>query len=653
MTDVPHFPAVTRADWEARAQRELGARPLASLTRTTPEGVAIRPVYLSDDVANLALDSLPGQPPYLRGRSPLGPGQGGWQSIQDYRHADPRLANRAARADLDQGAHGCWFVIDRGLRAGREPGAPPNGLVIDPAAQLDVLLQGIDPSRTPVHIDAGLLAPALIDALEHWWDDHDLPEGASGAAGSGIVYDPLAVLVETGSLACARETALTELVDRTLGTRRGLLGISTAPYHDGGASDAEELALALASSVELMRRGQALGLEPADVAEPLIWTLAIGNEPFLAIAKLRAARLVWTKLALACGLAEPTMPWIRAVPSQRIWTQRAAWLNLLRGTTGCFAAAIGGADSIASAAFDGLCGPEGGSESAGLGRGSELGRRLAINTQRILRDESSLDRVIDPAGGSFYVESLTDALARAAWSRFRVLEREGGLVAGLESGTIQAGIAKAATKLRERVATRKQPITGVSSWPALDEPNPPEQAANRFEGPPPDSSTTITGACFEVAAIPIVRLAAPFEALRAAAEAWMKTHGHRPRIFAATLGPLAHHQARLDFARNLFAAGGIELIEPSDGADRVAAFQASGCELAIVCGRDEDYLAQQNPLVRALFEAGATQVWIAGPPPAEPWAQAPVALRYVFLGCDVVGALTSALRMLGATEGGT
>ncbi len=659
MTDAPRFPAVTRADWELRAQRELDARPLSSLTRTTSEGLAVRPVYLRDDVAGLALDTLPGQPPYLRGRTSLGPGtQGHWQTVQEVRHADPRLANAAARADLDRGAHGCRFVVDRSSRAGRGPGSPPDGVVLGSAIQtaLGVLLEQIDPSRTPIYIEAGLLAPAILDAFEQWWDDHDLPEVASGPAGGGVVYDPLALLVGTGSLACARETALTELVDRTIGTRRGLLGISTMPYHDGGASDGEELALALASSVELIRRGESLGQEPADIAATLIWTLAIDPEPFMAIAKLRAARLVWTKLALACGLSDPSPPWIHALPSARTWTRRAAWLNLLRGTTGCFAAAIGGADSIGTAAFDGLCGPDWPdgelAELDGLGRGSELGRRLAINTQVILRDESALDRAIDPAGGSFYVESLTDGLARAAWSRFQAIERDGGLVAGLESGAIQAGIASAAGKLRERVATRKQPITGVSSWPVLAEPMPPEQAGNRAAEPVELAETAITSARFEVAAIPIVRLAAPFEALRAAADTWTLAHGQLPRIFAATLGPLAHHQARLDFARNLFGAGGLELVGPT-GPELVAEFRASGCRLAIVCGRDEDYPAQVGPLLRELAEAGAVQVWIAGRPPSTDPPDWPDqgAPRYVYFGCNVLEPLTHALRLLGAIQG--
>src|SRR5690606_31806680 len=128
-----------------------------------------------------------------------------------------------------------------------------------------------------------------------------------------------------------------------------------------------------------------------------------------------------------------------------------------------FAAALGGADSIATAAFDGLCGPEA-AEVDGLGRGSELGRRLALNTQLILRDESGLDRSVDPAGGSHYVEALTDALARAAWQKFRAIEGSGGLVANLSSGAIQRTIAASAEPLRERAATRKQPLTGLSSY---------------------------------------------------------------------------------------------------------------------------------------------------------------------------------------------
>jgi methylmalonyl-CoA mutase len=175
---------------------------------------------------------------------------------------------------------------------------------------------------------------------------------------------------------------------------------------------------------------------------------------------------------------------------------------------GSFAAAVGNADSIATAPFDGLRGPEADAVD-GLGPGSELGRRLALNTQLILREESQLARVIDPAGGSWYVESLTDALARAAWLRFRELEQRGGLLAGLQAGSIQADIERAAARLRERAATRKLPLTGLSTYATLDDPSTPEQPCNATvsEGPEP---LPISPDHVEVAPLGRLRLAAPF-----------------------------------------------------------------------------------------------------------------------------------------------
>jgi len=457
MSDAP-FPPVTFAQWQAQAERELRGRPLSALTRTNAEGIAVAPIYMREQV----------MPEHVGGRAGLGTrATRRWQTIQEYRHADPGAANAAARRDVELGADGLWFIVDRELRAGREPGAPPDGLVCDPADELDALLAGVDPTRTPVFIDAGLLAPVWADCLEVWLDARsgEGPEPAvlgRGPARGGVIYDPFTPLVRSGSLELGFEAALTEVVDAMLGRTVGLIGVSTCAYHDAGASDVDELALALSTCAELIRRGASLGLEAEDLAASLIWTVAIAGRPFEAIAKLRAARLCWAKFATASGLVSEAGAhslWIHASSSQRTWTRHAPWVNLLRGTVGSFAAALGGADSVATAAFDGLCGPEG-AEADGLGRGSELGRRLALNTQLILREEAGLDRTLDPAGGSHYVEALTEALARAAWQRFRELEGSGGLVANLCAGSVQRSIA----------ASARSPVPGSRQTPRRTNP---------------------------------------------------------------------------------------------------------------------------------------------------------------------------------------
>ncbi|PRQ02583.1 Methylmalonyl-CoA mutase small subunit [Enhygromyxa salina] len=629
------FPPVTRAQWEARASKDLKGRALASLTRTSADGLELPPLHLRDDGAP-APRQLPGR---------------GWLRVQDYHHADVRAANAAARRDLELGADGLRFVIDSELRAGREPGAVPDGLVCDPSRELDTLLEGIDPTRTPVFIDAGLLAPAWADALELWIDEHSSSDGPEtvelgrGPSHGGVIYDPIATLVQTGSLERGFEGALGQLTDTILGMTPGVLGVSTSPYHDAGASDAHELALALSTCAELLRRGVGLGLEIADLAGTMLWTLPIGGRPFEAIAKLRAARLLWAKFTRAAGHPGEAAPglWIHATPSPRSWTRYGPWVNLLRGTVASFAAALGGANSVASAAFDGLRGPEGDAVE-GLGRGSELGRRLALNTQLILREESQLASVIDPAGGSWYVESLTDALARAAWERFRELEASGGLVASLVSGSIQREIAAAAARLRQAAATRELPLTGVSTFPVLDEQPTPAQAPNSFTGDGPEPQRT--GPVLEPAEVPKLtrlRLAAPFERLRDAAEAWAQEQGARPKIYSCKLGSIAAHQARAEFAANCFRAGGLEVVA-SGAATREAAaagLRDSGCALAVICARDQDL---PEGLVEALREAGAKQVWIAAPPREWPSKPPP---RFVFRGCDLLGELSHAMAELG------
>lgn len=659
MSDITQI----RAQWEAKAGEELGGRPLQSLYRRTADAIEVAPLYLRDAATGTA-DSLPGQFPHVRGRTHGGAGIGhGWLSVQEYRHADPRAANEAARRDLELGADGLRFIVDSELRAGRAAAANPDGLVCDPDRELATLLDGIDPTRTLLWFDAGLLAPRFADAFERWLDDSHTshtPEPAPlgrGPSHGGVIYDPFCVLASTGSLACDIEAAFAGNQDAVLGMRAGLLGVSTAVYHDAGASEADELALALSSCAELLRHGVALGLEFGDLASAMSWTLPIGGRAFEDIAKLRAARIVWAKFSAAAGLPSASL-WIHATTGQRMWTRHGAWTNLLRGTVGGFAAAIGGADSIATTAFDGLCGPEADTID-GLGRGSELGRRLALNTQLILREESQLARVIDPAGGSWYVESLTDALARAAWQRFREIEQRGGLLAGLQAGSIQADIERAATRLRERTATRKLPLTGLSTYPTLDDPPTPTQTPNLVGSTGPLPLPSALGHV-EITPLGRLRLAAPFELLRDA----MLRQATRPKIYACNLGPLAAHQARLEFANNCFAAAGIEL-HASDGfalddADALIdsvtqGMRASGCALAIVCGRDQDYARLAAAVIVALRIGGAKEVWIAGRPPSPQdsvtWGLDPeLPPRFVYVGGDVLVELQLALAQLGVLD---
>jgi methylmalonyl-CoA mutase len=252
---------------------------------------------------------------------------------------------------------------------------------------------------------------------------------------------------------------------------------------------------------------------------------------------------------------------------------------------------VGGADAVTLAPFD-----------AAAGLPGDLGRRLARNTQLLLQDESGIGRVLDPAGGSWYIETFTDELAAAAWRFFQRIEAADGPVdAADEIGT---DIAVVAARRDQDIATRKRPITGVSEFPLLD-----EQRPERGAEPPADTRppVPVTGHSHEVTPWPQDRLADPYEELREnAADA---------RVFLANLGPIAVHTARATFAANLFAAGGVRAVSDEghqDAESAAAAFAESGCDIACICSSDDVYADLAEATAAALKQAGAKRVYLAG-----------------------------------------
>jgi methylmalonyl-CoA mutase len=269
---------------------------------------------------------------------------------------------------------------------------------------------------------------------------------------------------------------------------------------------------------------------------------------------------------------------------------------------------VGGADVVTVQPFD-----------AALGLPDSFSRRIARNTQSLLVEEGHLARVLDPAGGSWYVESLTDSLARAAWDWFTEIERAGGLAAALDSGLVAERIGAAWEERSTRLAHRTDAITGVSEFPNLAEKLPERR---------PAAEALPTGG------LPRVRAAQAFEELR--------DQGAGRRVYLATIGPIAKHTARATFAANLFQAGGLE----TPSGDGAAGFADAGTTVACICGTDKDYTEAAAPLAKQLREAGATQVWLAGRPDLD----VDGVDGYVFAGCDALAALRSVHEQLGGTR---
>ena len=372
--------------------------------------------------------------------------------------------------------------------------------------------------------------------------------------------------------------------------------------------------IAAAVGVAYLRALTDAGLSVDEALDTLEFRYAVTAEQFPSIAKLRAARRIWDRIAELSGASdERSGQRQHAVTSSAMMTRRDPWVNLLRTTIGCFSAAVGGATSVTVQPFD-----------AALGLPDDFARRIARNTHAVLHDESSLARVVDAAGGSWFVESLTDELAEAAWTVFTDIERNGGVLARLDDGTVARFLAATHERRADDIAHRRTPITGVSEFAFVEE-KPVERAA----APAVDRSGAL---------LPPLRYADEFEQLRDRSD----TAPQRPRVFLAGLGSLATSSARSGFAANLFQAAGLECVTASGDTDEVVqAFQDAGTSVACLCSSDKVYADEAAPAAKALREAGAELVWLAGKLDTDGVD------GYLYTGCDALDVLRRTLDTLG------
>jgi methylmalonyl-CoA mutase len=604
------FPPVSRTDWRELTLgvlKKSGAAgddtPIEAvdelLTTTTYDGVRVSALYAAGD---LPVTGVPGLAPFTRGGRAGGAVKFGWDVRQ--RHADPdaKVTADAILADLDNGVTSLWIELGPGRVA---------------PASLPEVLAGVQLELAGVVLDAGAATPAAAEVFLSVVADRKI--AASHVAGN-LGADPLGWLARTGTPAdLAPAAALAARCAADYPQLRAVT-VDATVYHDAGGSDAQELGYSLAAGVAYLRELTAAGLSVPAALGQLEFRYAATADQFLTIAKLRAARRLWARVADACGSVQAGAQRQHAVTSTAMTTARDPWVNMLRTTIACFAAAAGGADAVTVQPFD-VC----------LGLPDELTRRIARNTQSLLIEECHLARVIDPAGGSWYVEQLTEDLARAAWTEFTDVERAGGLPAALRSGLVAARLDATWQQRAANLAHRRDPITGVSEFPNLD-----EQVPVRAPAAAPPSG-----------GLPRHRYAEIFETRRDRADAHAVATGTRPAVFLATIGSVAAHTARASFAANLFATGGIATPRGGPGTDVpavVAAFVASGTSVACVCGADKAYAQLAAPVAAALVAAGAKRVWVAGKPGGYAGVDS-----YLYLGCDAVEVLDTTLHDLGVS----
>ena len=360
--------------------------------------------------------------------------------------------------------------------------------------------------------------------------------------------------------------------------------------------------------------------------------LSADADQFLTMAKFRALRLLWARVEQSCGLT-PQPLFIAADTAWRMLTQRDPDVNMLRATIAAFSAGLGGANSINVLPH-----------TLALGLPDAFARRIARNTQLVLLEESNLDKVSDPAAGSGGIETLTRQLCEAAWTQFQDIEKAGGPFAALEKNIIQTKVAAVRAARDVNIARRKDVLTGASEFPNLHEKTPAVLDAKPVTGLLPDDIV------IRFDALAPIRLAAPFEALRDRSDQMSKT-GKRPKVFLANLGTAADFTARATFAKSFFETGGIEAIDTegfSDPSALAAAFKSSGAALVCLCSSDKVYAAHAEAAAKALHDAGAKHIYLAGRPgELEAPLRAAGVGDFIFAGGDALAMLKAAYERIG------
>ncbi|MFC8194511.1 methylmalonyl-CoA mutase family protein [Streptomyces sp. NPDC060006] len=588
------FPSATHEQWRRLVAGVLSKSGKvvseetaeAALSTALEDGLTTRPLYTAlDDAPD---PGLPGFAPFVRGGRPEGNTVGGWGVRQRHTAAD----SGAVLADLENGVTSLWLVVGEG------------GF---PVSSLARVLEGVYLDLAPVVLDAGRDTESAARELLRLYEERGIAkEAVRGSLGA----DPLGHEARTGeALDFAPAAALArQCAEEYPGLRA--LTVDALPYHEAGGSAAQELGASLATGVTYLRKLTEAGLTVEQACAQLEFRYAATADQFLTVAKLRAARRLWARVAEVCAAPGAGAQVQHAVTSPVMMSRRDPWVNMLRTTIATLAAGVGGADAVTVLPFD-----------HALGLPDAFARRIARNTSTILVEESHLARVIDPAGGSWYVERLTDELAHAGWEFFRHIEGQGGQAAALRSGRLGEDLATTWEARTAKLAKRREPITGVSEFPNLA-----ERPVEREPAPEPPSG-----------GLPKVRRDEAYESLRARSDAHLAATGARPRVYLATIGPAAAHSARTAFVSNLFQAGGIEPV--TEGT-----FEDSGATEVCLCSSDALYEEQADSTAHDLKAAGARHVFLAGRP-----GQYTDVDAYVFAGCDAVAVLCSTLDRMGVS----
>ncbi|NWK54376.1 acyl-CoA mutase large subunit family protein [Verrucomicrobiaceae bacterium N1E253] len=653
MSQEPHkegllaeFPPHTYDQWHEAAEKLLKGAPFEKLlVSKTYEDITIQPIYRQEDIENLEhRKHLPGSGSLVRGSQSGGFLKAGWEISQEISPCMPPKWNEVAHQGLNGGQSELNVVLNNVTCNGYDMDQSEKttcGLALENMEDMEVALDGV-----------------ALDSISTFWRSGagSVPVAAlffAAAKKQGIDLKNLRGCFEIDPLAeCALQSHMTQSLQTRLMHMAALtkFAIKNAPqvqticvqgnvYHNSGASATQELAYIIGTAVYYIEKMKKRGIEPADTLKHMRVQLSVGSDYFMEIAKIRATRWLWSKMAEAYGVENATV-YIHASTSKWNKTRYDAHSNMLRVTSEAFAAVVAGVDALHVGPYDEIA-----------GKSDEFSRRIARNIHIILREECGLDQVIDPAGGSNYIEWLTDQVAGKAWEIFQQIEKDGGMLRTLESGSVQKDIEAVYQKKRTNIRRRKDRIVGANMYPDLG--NGPltkqgcgkqndhacalkagsaakrkdvaaiaditpsieaemiEQAIAAAEqgatvGQIGDATDLHAGRTFNIKQVPQRRAAEEFEALRDASAEFESKTGAAPVILQLNMGPSRRYRLRADWTAAFFEAAGFNIEGSTDFDtidDAVAALQSTNTKVAVITSDDANYAECVVPLAKAIKQS--------------------------------------------------
>lgn len=512
------FPLKNKEDWKLKAEESLKGKSIESLKTSTYENIILKPLYFQRD--DQKASDYPGGSDFRRGVYSLGYVTNNWHVAQRISYQSIDELKEKLHDGVAKGQTALSFEVSETLFQGNET--------------LDKILGDL-PSSIPFAVNGKGMQSALLAAIAERY-----PNQATGYVGN----DPVSMFVEAGAIVEDLFTSWMEdikLANEKLPKLRTVL-VNTSTYHQGGANAVQELGIAAATGIFYLQRLLESGMKLEDVLSKMIFQFSIGSHFFMELAKLRAARILWDKITKVYGAkVQYRGMQIAAETSTFTKTVYDPHVNILRAGNEAFAAVIGGVQYLHVTPFDDLTGS------------STLSERIARNTQNVLKEEAQLRTVVDPAGGSWYVEELTNELAKKAWQYFQQIEANGGILGVLKSGWLQEQVFSVHTQRKEDILTRKRSIVGTNVYANLSD----------TSGPIKEEiiDNNVGSAGIKLKVIKKTRLSEPYEILRRKSEEIEIKSGSKPKVGMICLGELKQYKPRLDFIRGFLAAGGIEAVE--------------------------------------------------------------------------------------------